>query len=177
MVSLILALAQAADVPVAVRDLSPGTPVRAEDLRWVELASSHPLAVDALDDPVGHIVIEQVLEGEVVRAERLLDVDKPERVAVPGMRALRVPGPLGPTTERRADVWTVHGDAPCTLVQGTWILGVGKDMQGVPDSTFVLVTPQQALEVQLVAMDQPLQVRPVSQATAARERPELACSR
>ncbi len=175
MAPLILALAHAARVPVAVAEIDPGTPIHADHLRWVELPEDHPLAVDAVLDPVGHIVIERVLEGEILRSERLLDVDKPERIAVPGLRALRVPGidPALGQAGRRGDLWLL-ADPPCTLVQGSWILGIGRDMAGNPDSTFLLVAPEQAMAA--LASDAHLQVRAVSDATATTPRPELMCS-
>lgn len=177
MIAWLLA-AHAATIPVAVTDLAPGRPIRATDLRWVEVPDDHPLAADVQADPEGLIVIERVLEGEILRAERLLDVEKPERTAVPGMRALRVPGvdvSLGIAPGQRADLWVLVGGEPCTLVQGTWVLGIGRNMDGHPDSTFLLVTPEQALE--LMASNAPMQVRPVSATTADTPRPELACSR
>jgi len=169
--------AHAATIPVATSNLDPGQPVRAADLRWVEVPDDHPLAVDVVADPEGLIVIERVLEGEILRTERLLDVEKPERIAVPGMRALRVPGidhSFDIAAGERADLWILTGDEPCTLVQGTWILGIGRNMTGLPDSTILLVSPEKAL--QLMASNAPMQVRPVSAATANTPRPELACS-
>ncbi len=177
MIPWLFLAAHGATIPVANTDLDPGRPIHAADLRWVDVPDHHPLAADALADPEGLIVIERVLEGELLRAERLLDVEKPERIAVPGMRALRVPDidrTHGIAAGKRADLWILTGDTPCTLVQGTWILGIGRDMTGQPDSTYLLVSPEQALE--LMARNAPMQVRPVSEATANTPRPELACS-
>jgi hypothetical protein len=171
LVSLI-ASALAATVPVAIQDLAPGTPVEASHIRWVELSDAE--SVDALLKPEGQIVIERVLQGEIFRAERLLDVDKPERIAIPGMRALRVPSPNGSApTGHRADLWVAR-DKPCTWAQGAWVLGPGRDVQGNVDSAWILVSPQVALTV--LAEGLPLQVRAVTDATAAKARPEIACS-
>lgn len=175
MVALIpLGLALGADVPVATQDIAPGTPITEARVRWVEVPDGSAMAKDALPNPVGHIVIERVLAGEILRAERLLDLEKPERIAVPGMRALRVPGVSRDAMPgRRADLW-VAATPPCTWVQGAWILGLGRDMDGAPDSTWLLVSPSAALHV--LTERAPMQIRAVSDATAARARPEIACS-
>ena len=178
MVALMWGLAWASEVPVASRTLAPGTPIHADDLRWVKLPDTHPMVADAAVDPVGYVVVESVLEGEMLRAERLLDVDKPERFAVPGLRALRVPArspgdPLAPG--QRVDLWALYDDAPCVLVSNTWVLGAGKDMQGTPDSWMVLVSVDQAL--QATSQSVPLAVRPVPPRRPSSPRQGVACSR
>jgi len=143
-----LATAEAAEpgeLPVATHALQPGTIISDSDVRWVRLDDAD-LQADTWSDPVGWLVVERILGGEPVRAERLLDPDKPERFAPPGMRVLRIPTP--PDRDRkgeRVDVKAARA-TPCVLLRDRFVLGHGRGAHG-PDSSWLLVTPDEAMLV------------------------------
>lgn len=114
-------------------------------MRWVEV-DDRQVQGDTWPDPVGRLVVDRVLGGEPIRAERLLDPDKPERFAPPGLRALRVPS--GPGPDWRGEWVDLRVDAdgtPCNLLHHLLVLGPGKGADGAPDSWFVLLAPEHAL--------------------------------
>ena len=141
------ALAWAGPLPVATHELAPGTVIAPADVRWVDV-DSQVVQRDSWPDPVGRLVVERVLGGEPVRAERLLDPAKPERFAPPGLRAVRVP--TGPGPDFRAewvDLQVDDGGKGCALLAHVFVLGPGRGPDGGVDSWWVLMSPEHALEV------------------------------
>jgi len=141
-----VAVAGPTRLPVATRTLEPGAIITATDLRWIEV-DHHDTIADTWPDPVGWLVVDRILGGEAVRAERLLDPDKPERFAPPGMRVLRIP--VAPDRDRkgeRVDV-RVAGDPPCALLTDRFVLGHGTGPDGRPDSSWLLLELEEAFAV------------------------------
>lgn len=137
-----VAAALAAPLPVATHTLEPGSILTDADVRWVEV-DDRQVEGDTWPDPVGRLVVERVLGGEPVRAERLLDPDKPERFAPPGLRALRVPS--GPGPDWRGEWVDLRVEGECNLLHHLLVLGPGKGADGDVDSWFVLMAPEHAL--------------------------------
>jgi hypothetical protein len=138
-----LTLAAAGTLPVATHTLEPGTVIVASDVRWVDI-DSRVVQGDTWSDPVGRLVVERVLGGEPVRAERLLDPDKPERFAPLGLRVLRVPGAEAPDL---SGAWVDVRAGDCSLLSHVLVLGAGKGGDGRVDSWWVLMAPDHALRV------------------------------
>ena len=142
----------AVPVPIATQALPPGAIIQASDVRWMPLlpfGEAADTVADTWPDPVGWLVVERILGGEPVRAERLLDPDTPERFAPPGQRVLRIP--LPPERDRkgeRVDLQVALPDGShCTLLADRFVLGHGRGPDDRPDSTWLLVTVDEALQV------------------------------
>jgi Flp pilus assembly protein CpaB len=79
-------------VPVAASDLAVGTEVAEADVRWAELPVV-ALPGDVATDPVGRVVTEAIVQGEVIAERRigLAEATGPVALVEPGGRAFAVP--------------------------------------------------------------------------------------
>lgn len=161
--SLILALllpCGAADTAlVATRDVYVGEALEAGDVARVQRPSFAPAdsVLSSPSDAVGRIAVGRMLAGELVRAERLADLDRATTLSgiVPrGMRALRIgvgaeadPVVAGNTV----DVLGGGPAGPCTWVEAAFVVAAPRAKLAfarTPEGTLeVLVTPAQAQDV------------------------------
>lgn len=84
-------------VPVATDDLAVGTELSEADIGWSELPSA-AVPEGVAEAPVGRVVTEPIVQGEVVLHRRLSggSVDGTAALVAPGRRALAVPVEAAP---------------------------------------------------------------------------------
>lgn len=169
MLPLILSLAWAdpaaapatVKVPIARHDLAPGTRITRDDVRLQRTLPDFvpDLALRDVDAAVGRVVRETILEGELLRPERLADPGAPEGLAgaLPrGLQLVRLePTLAAPLVVPGAFVDVLDGARFCVVLEAAHVLGVETDegdvhTSGAPDTQrawHLAVTPPQAQQL------------------------------
>ena len=163
---------EAVEVTVAAKTLEAGQPLQESDLRLASLPAAllppPEQRFSTVDEALGRTPRERILEGEVLRRERIAQQGAGSGLSAilrPGRRAMVItPSEDAALTRQlrpghRIDLLVLEPDsAPWVAMEDLAVLSIAEGLEGDPPSLTLELTPEEALELSALRAESSLHV-------------------